>query len=332
MTTVLLLNPMLHQAGHELLESRGAALEVLTHDAPAERLADALARADGLVVRLPYHVTRPMIAAAPRVRVIGTAGAGVDHIDVAAATEAGIAVVNGAGVGPVPVAEHVVGMMLALARRIATGDRRLRRDHWACREALLGPELGTELSGKTVGIVGFGFIGRKVAAVCTGGFGTRILAYDPFLDDSVFAAASVERRRDLRTLLSEADFVTVHTPLTTETRHVIGAPELRWMKPTAYLINCARGAVVDEAALHRAITEGWIAGAGIDVFDPEPPVGAHPLFSLDNVVVTPHLAGLSGETNRLLVLSAAEQVLQVLAGERPPRLVNPEVWERRRGR
>jgi D-3-phosphoglycerate dehydrogenase len=330
MPRVVLLNLMLDRVGQAWLEAR-ADVAVVPTDAPRERLAAALGPAEAIIVRLPARITREVIVAAPHLRVIATAGAGVDHIDVAAATEAGVPVVNSVGIGPNPVAEHAVGLMLALARRIVAGDTRLRRSGWACRDQLLGRDLGTELSGKTVGIVGFGFIGRRVAAICAAAFGNHVLAYDPLLeDDSVFAAAKVERRRSLRELLPETDFVTLHAPLTERTRHILARAELALMKPTAYLINCARGGLVDPAALYDALREHRIAGAGIDVFDPEPPDDANPLLTLENVIVTPHLAGLSHETNRLLSMSAAEQVLQVLAGDRPPRLVNPEVWERRR--
>ena len=326
---IVLLNPMLHSAGQDLLATHGE-MEIVPSSAPPDRLAAALAAADAIVVRLPARVTAGVIAAAPRLKVIAAAGAGFDHIDVAAATRAGVPVVNNAGIGPNPVAEHTVGLMLALARRIVVGDRLLRTRGWASRDGLLATDPGSELEGKTVGIVGFGFIGRRVAAVCAGAFGARILAYDPFLDDGVFTAAGVERRRDLRDLLPEVDFLTLHTPLSESTRRVIGAPELALMKPGAYLINCARGGVLDTAALYAALRDGRIAGAGIDVFDPEPPDPADPLLTAENVIVTPHIAGLSGETNRRLSLSAAQQVLQVLAGDRPPRLVNPEVWEQRR--
>ncbi|HYM90429.1 MAG TPA: hydroxyacid dehydrogenase [bacterium] len=329
MPKIILLNRMLHQGGQEWLAAR-ADVEVVPPDAPGERIAQAVASADAVLVRLPIRLTRELVAAAPRLRVIGIEGAGFDHIDVAAATEAGIPVVNNVGVGATPVAEHAVGLMLALARRIAKGNAGLRHEGWACRDAFLGGEMGTELSGKTVGIVGFGAIGRQVARICLAAFENRILAYDPLLDDGLFHAMHVDRRRRLRELLPEADFVTIHTPLNAETRHVIGAAELGLMKPTAYLINCARGPVVDEAALYAALHEGRIAGAGIDVFDPEPPASTNPLFGLPNVIVTPHIAGVSQETSRRLSLAAAEQVMQVLADERPPRLVNPEVWARRR--
>lgn len=330
MPRVVLLNPMLDRVGQAWLEAR-ADVAVVPTGAPRERLAAALGTAEAIIVRLPARITREVVAAAPQLRVVATAGAGVDHIDVAAATAAGVLVVNNVGIGPTPVAEHAVGLMLALARRIVAGDTRVRRSGWACRDRLLGGDLGTELSGKTVGIVGFGFIGRRVAAICAAAFGNHVLAYDPLLeDDSVFAAAKVERRRSLRELLPEADFVTLHAPLTESTRHIVGRAELALMKPTAYLINCARGGLVDPAALYDALRDHRIAGAGIDVFDPEPPDDANPLFTLENVIVTPHIAGLSRETNRRLSLSAAEQVIQALAGDRPPRLVNPEVWERRR--
>ncbi len=330
MHRIVLLNPMLDRTGQEWLEAR-AEVTVVPSDGPPGRLTEALGSADAVVVRLPGRITKEAIASAPRLRVIATAGAGFDHIDIAAATEAGVPVVNSIGIGPNPVAEHAVGLMLALARRIVAGDTRLRRDGWIGRDSLLVRDPGTELSGKTVGIIGFGFIGQRVAAICGGAFSNRVLAYDPLLTDAVFAPLNVERRRSLRELLPESDFVTVHAPLTDGTRHLVGGAELAMMKPTAYLINCARGGLVDPAALTEALREGRIAGAGIDVFDPEPPDRNHPLFGLENVIVTPHLAGLSRETNLRLSMSAAEQVLQVLAGDRPPRLVNPEVWERRRG-
>ena len=330
MDRIVLLNPMLDRTGQAWLEQR-ADVTGVPSDAGPERLADALGSADALVVRLPGRVTSETIAWAPRLRVIATAGAGFDHIDVAAATAAGIPVVNSVGIGPNPVAEHAVGMMLALARRIAVGDARLRRHGWPGRDALLASDPGTELTGKTVGIVGFGFIGKRVAAICAAAFSNRVLVYDPLLKDAAFGAAPVERRASLRALLPESDFVTIHAPLSEGTRHLIGDPELAVMKASAYLINCARGGLVDTAALARALREGRIAGAGIDVFDPEPPPPDHPLFGMENAIVTPHLAGLSRETNLRLSMSAAEQVLQVLAGDRPPRLVNPEVWDRRRG-
>ena len=330
MHRIVLLNPMLDRTGQQWLEAR-ADVTVVPSDGPPARLTEALASADAVIVRLPGRITKDMIASAGRLRVIATAGAGYDHIDLAAATEAGIAVVNSVGIGPNPVAEHAVGLMLALARRIVVGDARLRREGWAGRNELLARDPGTELSGKTVGIIGFGFIGQRVASICVGAFSTRVLAYDPFLDDAVFAAANIGRRKSLRELLPESDFVTVHAPLMEGTRHLVGGAELALMKPTAYLINCARGGLVDPDALTEALRDGRIAGAGIDVFDPEPPERDHPLFDLENVIVTPHLAGLSRETNLRLSMSAAEQVLQVLAGDRPPRLVNPEVWDRRRG-
>lgn len=330
MHRILLLNPMLDPTGQAWLEAR-ADVTVVPSEAPPERLAEALRSADALVVRLPGRVTKDTIASAPRLRVIATAGAGFDHIDISAATEAGVPVVNSVGIGPNPVAEHAVGMMLALARRIVVGDGLLRRGGWTGRNELLARDPGTELTGKTVGIIGLGFIGKRVAAICAGAFSNRVLAYDPWLADAPVAAANAERRDSLGELLSESDFVTIHAPLTDQTRHLIGGPELAKMKRSAYLINCARGGLVDAAALARALRERRIAGAGIDVFDPEPPEPNHPLCGLENVIVTPHLAGLSLETNRRLSMSAAEQVLQVLGGDRPPRLVNPDVWDRRRG-
>jgi D-3-phosphoglycerate dehydrogenase len=326
---VTLFNPMLHPAGHEWLAAR-ADVELIPQGASPSGLIEAISRADAALVRPPVRMTRELIAAAPYLRVIGTEGTGYDQIDVAAATDAGIPVIHNVGIGAVPVAEHTVGLMLALARRITQGNDRLRRDGWSSRASFFGQGVGTELTGKTLGIIGFGQIGRRVANICHAGFGMRVVAYTRSPGEARTDAPEVDFRADLHSVMAEADFLTIHTPLNEGTRHLIGEAELALMKRTAFLINCARGPIIDQAALVAALRDRRIAGAGLDVFEPEPADLSDPLFEQDHVVVTPHIAALSEETNRLLALGAAQQVMQVLAGTRPPRLVNPEVWERRR--
>lgn len=326
---VLVPRPMLHPIGEEILRQ-----EVEVERGPSPALPDllkAVEDAHGLVVVLPVRVPADLIRAGRLLEVISTHGAGFEHIDVEAATAAGIPVVNNVGVGPIPVAEHALGMMICLAKRIVWADRALRpQGNWGVREDLLAVDrqMGHELEGKTVGIVGLGNIGTLLAHKCRLAFHMRVLAYDPFVSRERMEAMGVTKVEDLMELLREADFVSLHLPSMKETRGIIGREQLRAMKRTAYLINCARGAVVDEAALVQALREGWIAGAGLDVFEPEPPSADNPLFKLDNVVLTPHIAGVTEETARQLAISVATQVLQVLRGERPPHLVNPEVWPR----
>jgi D-3-phosphoglycerate dehydrogenase len=329
MPRVVLFNRMLHPAGHEWLAAR-AHVESVPLDAAPDRVLEALAHADATLIRPPRRMTRELIAAGSRLQVIGTEGTGYDQIDVAAATEAGIPVIHNVGIGSTTVAEHAIALMMALSRRITEANDRLRREGWGCRSSFWERDTGTDLTGKTLGIIGFGQIGRKVAEICHKGFGMRVLAYTRSIPQGQAAPPGVEFREALLDVVAEADFLTVHAALTDKTRHLIGEATFNRMKPTAFLINCARGAIVDQAALAKALRDRRIAGAGLDVFDPEPAVLADPLFEQDRVIVTPHMAASSEDSNRSMALAAAEQIIQVLQGVRPPRLVNPEVWQRRR--
>lgn len=324
------LNSMLHQAGPEALEGDGLRFKALTANPVPDLSPQDRADTVALVARNPGRVTAALIGSLPSLRVISAAGAGIDHIDVEAATAAGIPVVNNPGIGPRPVAEHIVGMMLALTKRIAVADRRLRATGWATRRAFLNEEMGGELFGKTVGIVGLGAIGRHVARMCKGGFDARLLVHSPSKSDEDLRAFSAERAHRLVDLCAKADFVVPVVPYGPATHHLIGAAELQAMRPGAFIVNASRGPVIDQTALVAALKEGRIAGAGIDVFDPEPPAPDEPLYRLDNVVATPHIAGLSVEAARELALSSAGQILDVVAGRRPRFLLNPDVWPRRR--
>jgi len=259
--------------------------------------------------------------AGPRLRVVARAGIGVDNVNLSAASERGILVVNTPYAPTESTAEHTVALLLAVAKRVVAGDRALRSG--GIERTLL---YGTELRGRVLGVVGFGHIGSRVAEICARGLGMRVIGYDPYVDWSGVAAPNVEAMHSLDRLLTEADVVTLHTPLTSETRGLIGRPELRRMKPGAYLINASRGPVVDEHALAEVLREGHLAGAALDVFDPEPPEPDNPLLDMVNVVATPHIASYTDLGVRGMTVGAAAQVLKVLRGERPPHLVNPQAW------
>ncbi len=273
------------------------------------------------------RVTREVFERAHDLRVVASVGAGFDAIDHDAATEFGIPLVNNSGVGHRPVAEHTIGLMVALAKDFRRADRVLRDKGWAARGTYAGPQIGLELNELTVGIAGLGHIGKEVARKCIAAFDMRVLAYDPYVSAEAMQALGVTKVDRLFDMLPQCDFVTVHVPHNHETEHLIGAQELQAMKPTAFLLNTARGPLVHNGALVEALQAGTIAGAGIDVFEPEPPPPDHPLLTMDNVVVSPHIAGVTSVTVRKLAHGAVQQVMQVLRGERPPRLVNPEVWD-----
>lgn len=293
-------------------------------------LTAEIALADGIV----GPVTAAVLDAAPRLEVIGVPGSGTDHIDVAGATARGILVVNATGGQATAVAEHAVGLMLALAKRIAVSDRIFHAEgRFVGREHYTGaewPGWPHEIGGSTIGIVGFGAIGRDLARKCRAGFDMRVLAYDPYLDAEAARALGVEPVATLADLLPECDWVSLHVPLTEKTRGLIGEAELAAMRPTASLIDLSRGGVVDEDALVRALRAGRIAGAGLDVFTEEPGPDGHPLYGMDNVVCTAHIGGWVEEAVPRLAAIMATEMLVALRGGRPTRLVNPPAWEMRR--
>jgi phosphoglycerate dehydrogenase-like enzyme len=260
--------------------------------------------------------------AGPPLKLVARHGIGYNDVDVPAATARGILATNTPDGPTEPTAEHTVALLLAAAKWIVKGDMYLRNNRPYTRSTLRG----VEVRDLTLGIVGFGRIGKRVAEICGLGLRMRVVVFDPFLPVGSAAPAYVELVGDLDTLLTQADFLTLHTPLTPKTHHLISRRELHLLKPGSYVINASRGPVLDEAALIAALQEGHLAGAGLDVFDPEPPHPDNPLLKMENVIVTPHSAGntLQGSirTGQMLV----EQVLHVLRGERPPDLLNPEAW------
>ena len=247
-------------------------------------------------------------------------GAGYDIVDLDACTEKGIIVCNQSGAGREAVAEHAFGFMLALSKKIGLADRTIRRTADWHRPALAG----NDLLGKTVGIVGFGQIGSRLGQLCRM-LEMEILACDPYLSASQIAergGAKVE----LDDLLARSDSVSLNGPLTKESQGMFGRAQFQRMKRNAFFITTARGGVHDESALVEALREGWIAGAGVDVFPVEPPLPDNPLFAFDNVLVTPHTAGITIETLRSLAKASADQWTLIATGKRPPRLLNPQAW------
>ncbi len=282
---------------------------------------ELLARLDGaagLVVRSATRVDAELIASAPALRVVGRAGTGTDNIDLEAATRAGILVVNAPNANALSAAEHTMALLLALARRVPEGDRSVRSGGWE-RKRLSG----VELAGKTLGIVGLGRIGCLVAERARA-FGMSLAAYDPFVSDGLAAAAGVELTSSLEELMGRSDFVSVHVPLTAETRGLIGAGALEAARPGLRLVNTARGGVVDEEALAAALQSGRVAGAALDVFSAEPPTGS-PLLSLPQVVVTPHLGASTAEAQARAGIEVAAAVAAALRGELVPTAVNVEL-------
>ena len=268
----------------------------------------------------PWFGTAALLARCPQMLALSSAGAGYDVIDVDACTAAGVLVCNQSGTNSEPVAEHAIALMLALTKRVGYTNRALLRGTATDRLELSG----NNIKGKTVGIVGIGQIGRITAKYCAA-FDMQVLACDPYLSAEQVAERGA-RKVDLATLLAQSDFVTVHCPRTKETIGMFGADAFARMKPNAYFVNTARGLIHDETALLEALKSRKIAGAGIDVFDVEPPPPDHPLLHLDNVIATPHIAGGTVETMHDMSKAAAEQWMGLLRGRVPPRLVNPEAW------
>ena len=268
-----------------------------------------------------YKGTAALIARCPVLLVISTSGAGYDPVDVAACTDAGILVVNQSGANAEAVAEHVAAMMLSLSKNIPQTDRSLRTARGVDREAFKG----RNAQGRTVGIIGLGEVGRRVARICGMGLEMQVLAYDPYIEASAFRGRGAFEV-SLDELLARSDYVTIHCPYNAETKGMIGRRELALMRPHAYLITTARGGIVDEDALADALASGQIAGAGVDVWNVEPPPRNHKLLTFDNVIATYHTAGVTVDSRYAMAQWNAAQLVQIFKGERPPRLINPEAW------
>ncbi len=302
--TKILVADEVSDTGLQPLRDAGFVVEKRTGLNPAE-LREALADCAALVVRSETKVTADLMDSAIALRVVGRAGVGVDNIDVPAATERGIVVMNAPDGNTITTAEHTIALLIALARRIPQANSSLKSGRWERKTFI-----GVELQGKTLGVVGLGRIGRTVAARARA-FGMKIVAFDPFIAPEQARDAEIELA-PLDELFATADFITVHTPLTPETRGVIGHDAFAKMKKGVRIINCARGGLVDEGALYDAIKSGTVAGAALDVFVDEPPAKDHPLLMLDEVIATPHLGASTAEAQEGVAFTVAEQMRDYL--------------------
>lgn len=316
---VLIVQPI-HESGMKIFDDR---FEVRVAPDPAvETVKREIKGVEGVIVRTaPF--TREIIEAADRLKVIARHGVGVDNIDVRAATERGILVINTPEANAVSVAEHTITAIGALAKRMLPMDRATRRGDWEVRNEYQA----VDLDGKVLGLVGIGRIGTMVARKAAAAFNMRVIGYDPYVQPEVAASNGITLYTDLDRVFREADVVSLHTPLTPETRGLVNEARLALMKNSAFLINFSRGGVVDEEALYKALKKGLIAGAALDVFEEEPPPPNHPLFELDNVLLSPHSAALTRECVVRMATGAARGVVEVLSGKRPQFVVNPEVLQ-----
>jgi len=317
---VLLPQP-LEQEAVSVLESAKVEV-VLAPDKKPEIVAPLLKDAQAVILRTGIFFSRELMDRANDLWLIARTGAGVDNVDVPAATDKGILVTCVAGANTRTVAEHALALIMALMKQLPRLDREVRQDNFGIRYK----NLPRDLTEKTLGLVGLGKIGSELARMCHQSFDMHILAYDPYLPQDVQGLFKgwVEFC-DLERLLKTSDVVSLHIPLSSATQKMIGVRELGLMKPTAYLINASRGGVIDEAALIQCLKEKKIAGAGLDVFAQEPPEKDNPLKGLDNVILTPHIGGLTLECGIKVSVLAAQAVIDLLEGKKPNGIVNPEV-------
>jgi D-3-phosphoglycerate dehydrogenase len=301
-------------AGEERLRQDGRFSVAAYPDFPPERI-EAAADADAIIVRMT-PIDKPLIAAAPRLKIVSRHGVGYDTVDAAALAERGIPLSVTGDVNSGAVAEHALALMLALAKRVVTYDRAVRTGEFRIRDTFSA----RELNGRTILLVGYGRIGRKVAHLALA-FGMKVAVYDPFVDAAALAGEGNEVAPDLMAGLAIADIVSVHAPKTPETTHIIGAAALRAMRPDAWLVNVARGGLVDETALLAALDAGAIAGAALDVFEVEPPAADNPLLAHERVVLSPHSAAFTIECADRMALSCVENVIDHFDGKLDQSLV-----------
>ncbi|MFH1093046.1 MAG: phosphoglycerate dehydrogenase [Candidatus Omnitrophota bacterium] len=302
----ILVSDPLSEEGLKILRERNIAFDVKTKLTP-EELKQIIADYDALIIRSGTKATAEIINASKKLKVIGRAGVGVDNVDVEAATKKGIVVMNTPGGNTISTAEHTVSMLLALNRNIPQANVSMKSGQWDKKKFM-----SRELHGKCLGIIGLGRIGIEVARIAQA-FGMKVIAYDPFLSEKKAERFEVELV-ELKAMFERIDFLTVHTPLTSETEHMISKPEFSLMKKGIKIINCARGGIIDEKALLEAIKNGIVSGAALDVFENEPPKN-NPLLELDCVIATPHLGAATEEAQVNVAIEVVEQVADVLEGK-----------------
>lgn len=319
---ILQILSMYHPDGESILQENAEVIRTDIID--PKHIISLLPGVDGIVLRAPGRITAEILDAATSVRVISGAGVGLDNIDVSYATTKKIAVLHAPKVNTVSTAEHAVGLMFALAKKIVPFHKEMEKGNFSSRDSMFP----NELKGKKLGIIGWGAIAQEVAKICTYGLGMKVISYVRSLDKDKEQKANelgVELTTKLEDIFIHSDIVTVHIPLTTDTTGMIDMKLLSLMKKGAYIINTARGAVINESDLVQALSEKMIAGAGLDVFAQEPPIQDHPLFSLNNVILTPHIGGITEESARLSASIVAYNTIHTLQGKTPNHIANPEV-------
>jgi len=309
----------IHPDGLKQLEAEARVL--VTDETTEAGMARVAKEADGILFRIRPACTRALMAACPRLKVIGRHGVGLDTVDLKAATELGIAVVHAPGSNSDSVAEHALMMILACAKKAIPIDRMTRKADWSPTRW----NGNMELHGKTLGIIGVGNIGRRVARM-GGALGMRVIAYDKYVADEEVRKRGAEPMKDMASVLKQADVVTCHTPHTPETHHMINAQAVAQMKDGVIFVNTSRGKTQDENALLAGLTGGKIRAAGLDVFEEEPVSSDSRLLGLDNVIVSSHVAGVTPETMRGMAMQVGAEMLRVLRGEKPQVLGNPDLW------
>jgi len=319
----ILLPQAIEKEAMTILEKAGCDI-VLSPDPKPETVLPLMKEANGIILRTGIRMTRELMSHADALRVISRTGAGVDNVDVPAATELGIVVACVPGANARTVAEHALSLIMVLMKQIFALDREVRRDNYGIRYKYL-PQ---DMVGKTLGLIGLGRIGSEIARICHQSFDMRVLAYDPYLPAEV-----QEKYRGwvefcgMEKVFRESDVISLHIPLSPETKNLVGARELGWMKPDAYIVNTSRGGVLDEKALIQVLKDRKIGGAGLDVQAQEPPEKDNPLKGLDNVILTPHTGGLTREMVVRLAVEAAKSAVNILNGRKPAEgIVNPEVF------
>jgi D-3-phosphoglycerate dehydrogenase len=308
----VLLSQAINPAGMKILE--GKVEPVILTDSTVETTRKMVADVEGIILRTNIKVTPEIIEAAPCLKIISRTGAGVDNVNVAAATEKGILVCHTPGVNSISVAEQTLALLLSLAKQLKIIDKAVCEGNWKIRNA----GKAVDIEGKTLGLIGIGRIGSLVAYKCRQAFNMKVIAYDPYVKQ----AEGIELCSNLDQVFKEADFISIHVPYMEQTHHLVNAKLLNLMKPDAYLINTSRGPLVDEEALIEVLEKGFIAGAGLDVFEKEPPSTDNPLLRFNNVVVTPHSSALSRECVMRVHTTAAQAVVDFLEGRQPKYIYN----------
>ena len=317
MKKVFLTEPI-HQDGINLLKKEVDV--IIGSSTDSETIIREAAECHGIIIR-SAKITGEIIKRLPNLKVIAKHGIGVDNIDLIAASELGILVVNAPEANIHSVAEHALGMILAATKNFVQLDNETRKGNFYLRNKIIG----TEIKGKIVGLVGMGKIGLLLADKLRG-LGVEFIGYDPYVDPSIAKKNGITLVESLDDLLPQADIISIHTPLTNATRKMIGEKQFNMMKSSAYLINVSRGSIVDEQALYQALKTGQIKGAALDVFEEEPPAKDNPLFSLDNILVSPHNAALTEDALIAMAAHAAQGVLDYINGKRPKYVVNPQIF------